>query len=329
MEAINVQRFSGNGASGAAYQKSAKSLKSMDPTAIQSSYMPDLNLSAGIRGPRGKIRKKGPGNMQMMMQFMMQLLQTLISLFQGMGQPKAPELPKTPPSSDGGDGTKPGTPISGDKAPKDTAPSPSPTPLPAPSDPGNTTPKPPIDSAPADPAAPSDDKPQPETPECGCHDTTPPPPAGSCRNLEAKVKENGQVEVKTKDGYTITCEGKDQAWIITSPSGKSTRIWGDPHVNESDGDKWDFTKQSSFRFGRNKITVEVTPYGDGGATLTKTITIYNGNDRITISGIDQNKPFISVAAADGKQHDAQIEDGDTYRLGKEKNGDDEWRKVRA
>ena len=132
----------------------------------------------------------------------------------------------------------------------------------------------------------------------------------------------------TNDGYKIYCEAKDQAWTITSPDGKTTRIWGDPHVVESDGDKFDFQAKTSFVFGKNKITVEVSPLENGNA-LTGKITIYNGEQRVTIADIEKDKPRISAVAADGKIHDASLADGSIYRLTKEKNGDDEWKKDSA
>ncbi len=269
-----------------------------------------MNSVFGGQRMRGHRKDREQNNLQNMLQYMMQLFQTLISLFQG-----------TSGQTQQGGGT---TPLPADDASTtDTAESPSG----ADDSSGETS----IDGSSSDvsdPSVPDNGDASFDDPKCGCVDNESRSiTRRGLRNLSAQVKDGGQVEVKTKDGYIITCEGKDQAWTITSPSGKVTRIWGDPHVNESDGDTWDFTKQSSFRFGRNKVTVEVTPYGDGDATLSRTITIYNGNDRITISGIDQNKPYIAVSTDDAKEQDAQLEDGDTYRLRKETNGDDEWRKV--
>lgn len=126
------------------------------------------------------------------------------------------------------------------------------------------------------------------------------------------VGENS-VEITTADGYKVNFTGKQESWTITTPEGQNTRIWGDPHVDESDGDRWDFTKQSSFTFGNNKVTVETTPFGNG-QTLSKTVTIYNGKDRLTITDIDKNKLSYVAWSLDSAQHDEKLTDGDVYRL---------------
>lgn len=122
----------------------------------------------------------------------------------------------------------------------------------------------------------------------------------------------GQIAVRTLDGFLVRAEGKDEAWTITGPDGKTTRIWGDPHVKESDGNKWDFLNRSTFQFGNNKATVEVVPAGNG-TTLTSRITIYSGSERVTIDGIDKNKPNVVAVSSDGKQHDDSLADGITYK----------------
>ena len=66
----------------------------------------------------------------------------------------------------------------------------------------------------------------------------------------------GMVAVRTRDGYMIRAEGKEHAWTITGPDGKTTRIWGDPHVYESDGNKWDFKTRSTFAFGNRFIFIK-------------------------------------------------------------------------
>ena len=51
----------------------------------------------------------------------------------------------------------------------------------------------------------------------------------------------GEIVVRTLDGYVVRAEGRDEAWSVTGPDGKMTRIWGDPHVKESDGNTWDIS----------------------------------------------------------------------------------------
>jgi hypothetical protein len=124
--------------------------------------------------------------------------------------------------------------------------------------------------------------------------------------------DKGMVTVRSLDGYIVRAEGKEEAWSITGPDGKTTRIWGDPHVTESDGNRWDFKERGTFVFGNNKATIEVVP-DKKGETLSSRLTLYSGDQRVTISGIDGNKPVITAVSQDGKQHDDALADGVVYQ----------------
>ena len=151
----------------------------------------------------------------------------------------------------------------------------------------------------------------------------------SANDLQTVTDDQGAVTILTDDGYTIRCEGQNEAWTITGKNGKTTRIWGDPHVVESDGDKWDFQKRASLVFGDNKITVETKPLANGKA-LTQKITVYNGDERVSVSDIDKNKPRILAAANDALIHDAELADGNVFKLSHEpKSRDEEWIKEKA
>ena len=138
--------------------------------------------------------------------------------------------------------------------------------------------------------------------------------------MQAIADDSGAITVRTPDGYVVKAEGKEQAWSITGPDGKTTRIWGDPHVVESDGDRWDFKERGSFIFGANKITAETVPAGNG-QTLSYRLTVYSGNERVTVGGINTNKPVIVAVGQDGKQHDDQLADGTQYTRSVGANGE--------
>jgi hypothetical protein len=135
--------------------------------------------------------------------------------------------------------------------------------------------------------------------------------------------DQGAITVRTTDGYLVRAEGKDHAWSITGPDGMTTRIWGDPHVSESDGGTWDFKNRGTFFFGKNKVTVEVVPFGNG-QTISSAITLYSGDERVTIKGLETNKPMITAVSHDGKQHDDSLADGDAYSRAVNKTGE-AWR----
>jgi hypothetical protein len=142
----------------------------------------------------------------------------------------------------------------------------------------------------------------------------------AARTLQATRDDRGAVTVRTIDGYAIKAEGREQAWSIIGPDGHSTRIWGDPHVKESDGDRWDFKERSSFVFGDNKVTVETVP-ARNGRTYSARITIYNGAERITLGGIDKNAPTILAMSSDGVQHDDSLSDGVVFTRSGTKSGE--------
>ncbi len=151
------------------------------------------------------------------------------------------------------------------------------------------------------------------------------PPAHQ-QTLDANIKD-GKVEVTTDDGYKISFEGKQMDWTITHPDGQKTYVWGDPHVNESDGTKWNFKEHSTFVFGNNKIVVQTTPWNNG-ETVTKSITLYNGDSRFSITDLDKNAPRITDYKLDGQTHDAQFSDGISYQLKTESKKKFSWLKLK-
>lgn len=142
-------------------------------------------------------------------------------------------------------------------------------------------------------------------------------------NLAVSTNRLGAPQIYTEDGFIISFEAKEQAWNITSPQGRVSRIWGDPHVAESDGDRWDFKDRSSFLFGNNKVTIETVPLANG-QTLSSKVTIYNGDSRVTVSGIDKDAPVFEAIRRDAKIDDALQDDGDIFILGTEANGEDQF-----
>lgn len=143
------------------------------------------------------------------------------------------------------------------------------------------------------------------------------------KRLEAVQDDHGVVTVRTQDGYIVRAEGKEAAWSISAPDGRTTRIFGDAHVLESDGGRWDFKQRGTFVFGANKVTVETSPLKKG-AFVSSRLTIYSGGERVTIGGIDKNKPSILALASDAQQHDDSLSDGTLYARASTKNGESWW-----
>lgn len=138
------------------------------------------------------------------------------------------------------------------------------------------------------------------------------------------LEQLGPNTFKTPGGYTIHAEGKQEAWKITAPDGKETRIWGDPHVDVNGKRAFDFKDQSTFVLpDGTKITAHTKARGNdpNAPTFTDRIDIMNGNQRATIDGIMDNKPQSTGVKNDRWEVDAQVKDGSYFVLG---NNHDKW-----
>lgn len=135
------------------------------------------------------------------------------------------------------------------------------------------------------------------------------------------VDKNNKV-ITLDNGYTLTFEGKEQAWHIKDSQGNEVRIWGDPHVYEDDGGKWDFKAQTTFQLeDGTKITIKTKPIGDGSMTVSDELFITKGDQSVHVSGIADNNVNISDVSMEGQRIDQAIDDG---YLVKEMGGVDDW-----
>ena len=121
-------------------------------------------------------------------------------------------------------------------------------------------------------------------------------PAGSLQ-----VKDN---VVTTPGGYKIEMLGQFE-WKITDKEGHSTRIWGDPHVDEGDREgtvDWDFKRDTTFVLGDGtRINVKTVPWGSSGMTVTGSLDIISGNDFVRIIDVDKGVGKIGTVTQDGYQ----------------------------
>ncbi|QSQ18665.1 DUF1521 domain-containing protein [Pyxidicoccus parkwayensis] len=131
----------------------------------------------------------------------------------------------------------------------------------------------------------------------GCFPSEKPNPVDSVGERDAlKVDSNGVVT--TPGGYKIEQKGQFE-WSITGPDGKSTRVWGDPHVEESDGGKFDFKKNATFTLGDGTmINVTTKPYGNG-MTVTGGLDIISGDSHVSVTDIDKGKGKVGQPTNDG------------------------------
>lgn len=133
-----------------------------------------------------------------------------------------------------------------------------------------------------------------------------------------KVDENGVIH--TAGGYKIEMLGQFD-WKISGPDGKSTKIWGDPHVSEGDGGEWMFKRNSTFMLkDGTRIDVTCVPYGNG-ATVTGKLNITSGADRLEVKDIDKGKGKPGEITHDGHTYIDDFEGDDTFYMGAES---DDW-----
>lgn len=151
----------------------------------------------------------------------------------------------------------------------------------------------------------------------GC--VVPPSPFESSQP-QGSLRTDGSV-ITTAGGYKIEATGQHE-WKITGPDGKTTRVWGDPHVDEGDGGKWDFKRNSTFVLGDGtRINVTTKPWGNDGMTVTSGLEVISGNDRVTVSDIDKGKGVVGQVTQDGYAHANSFGGNDVFVMGKET---DDW-----
>ena len=175
-----------------------------------------------------------------------------------------------------------------------------------------------------------------QLPRCGC---LPAPrleycgaPAG--KGLSKNPEGFPKGSIRTAGGYTVVPGVSDVK--IFGPGkkwnqGPDTHIWGDPHVNEKDGTRWDFTRNSNFRLPDGTL-IDVRTSAQTGASVTKGITVSNGADRVDVTNM-MTHPKVGEIKHDGyawrNEHLSSKPNQDTFVLGgdtknirwfKEKNG---------
>lgn len=149
--------------------------------------------------------------------------------------------------------------------------------------------------------------------------------SGTAPGQGLKVGESpfGSNAVTTAGGYTIVPTGKEAGWDIYAPGQKPgdkplTHVYGDPHVEEKDGTKWDFTKSPIFNLpDGTKIFCQTT--SDQGQSVTKGLDIVNGADHVSVTGIDKDAPQVSTVKTDGHEAKTGWPSSDIFHLAGDEN----------
>jgi hypothetical protein len=146
---------------------------------------------------------------------------------------------------------------------------------------------------------------------CPCE---PPKPADSCHPA-GSLKTDAKGVITTPGGYKVEATGKHEFTI--SKDGKKTRVWGDPHVEESDGGKWDFKRDSSFVLDDGtKIDVKTSKPDKNGRTYSVGLQVINGNDRVQVTDMDKGRGKVSQVTQDGRARANDFAGKDVFKMGK-------------
>lgn len=141
------------------------------------------------------------------------------------------------------------------------------------------------------------------------------PKAEDCKSEQWEAKASGDKgTIKISDRYEIKLDETNSKWTLTDKcEGKTTTIWGDPHLDTQINGNLQFKETMSFVLeDGTKITVKTTPTNKSAdATLSSELYITNGDKSIIVKGL----------AKDGNgQYDAKTSDGDLKVVVSETNG---------
>ena len=156
-----------------------------------------------------------------------------------------------------------------------------------------------------------------------CRIVSPPSREDRCHPPGSLQVDQESGVITTPGGYKIEQLGQYE-WKITGPDGKWTRVWGDPHVQESDrsgeATAWDFKRDSTFVLpDGTRINVTTKPFNE--MTVTSQLEVINGNDRVLVTGIDKGKGKVGAITQDGRLHSKDRCGNDVFIMGRET---DDW-----
>lgn len=146
--------------------------------------------------------------------------------------------------------------------------------------------------------------------ECGCCccDGSSPSPSEEApsESPSGGLEVEGDV-ITTEGGYEIEMMGPTE-WKVTGPDGSTTRIWGDPHVDEGDRNAtsesnggWDFKDNTTFVLGDGTEIHVTTVPRDNGTTVTGQLNIVNGDHAVEVTGVDKGKGQIGEVTTNGAE----------------------------
>jgi hypothetical protein len=113
------------------------------------------------------------------------------------------------------------------------------------------------------------------------------------------------IHASKDDGGTLT--------VTDNATGQNVKVWGDLHLETSDGDKTGFARQPATLKLPDGTKVTVTPTEGEGATYIDKVTITRNNDAAQISGIHDGDLHTKARPKEGNALDNATFDGTTLK----------------
>ena len=118
------------------------------------------------------------------------------------------------------------------------------------------------------------------------------------------------VAFETAAGYVIVFDdvnggrrGKGESMQVFGPDNRElSQVWGDPHLWEGDGTKWDFTTDGDMVLPDGtliKMDTTYNPNSGSHMSFLETVTIVSGDNKVEVTGISSNNAQAGSITNDG------------------------------
>jgi hypothetical protein len=122
-------------------------------------------------------------------------------------------------------------------------------------------------------------------------------------NSNTNTVDTGRYTINANNDHGGTLNVKDNV------TGESFKVWGDPHIETSDGDKTDFMQKPATFMLPDGTKITVTPTQGEDKTYIDNVTITRGNDAAQIGGVHSGNMHTEALRGEGQYLDQATPDG--------------------
>jgi len=145
----------------------------------------------------------------------------------------------------------------------------------------------------------------------GSHGPAGQQPNSPVERAQGPLMVNSNTNTVDTGRYTIAAS-QDRGGTLTvtdNTSGESFKVWGDPHIETSDGDKTDFMRQPATFELPDGTKITITPTKGEDKTYIDNMTITRGDDAAQIGGVHDGNLHTVAQRGEGRYLDGQTPDG--------------------